>query len=109
MMILAGPKHWHLRAYDDPQAQAPAAAARLAEGPRTRRGGGGGPAAGAYRRMRRAGWALPPRERLEWARGKRRGVIVTDPHLPDEEDGAAPAFAVLNANQRGCNYPDKHL
>src|SRR5918911_1097258 len=48
-------------------------------------------------------------EPLEWARANGLDVIVTDHHLPDEEEGAPPAFAVLNANQRGCNYPDKHL
>lgn len=46
---------------------------------------------------------------LEWARENGLDVIVTDHHLPDEDEGAPPAFAVLNANQRGCQYPDKHL
>ncbi len=48
-------------------------------------------------------------EPLEWARANGLDVIVTDHHLPDEDEGAPPAFAVLNANQRGCNYPDKNL
>jgi single-stranded-DNA-specific exonuclease len=48
-------------------------------------------------------------EPLEWARANGLDVIVTDHHLPDDAEGAPPAFAVLNANQRGCNYPDKHL
>jgi single-stranded-DNA-specific exonuclease len=48
-------------------------------------------------------------EPLEWARGAGLDVIVTDHHLPDEEEGAPPAFAVLNPNQRGCEYPDKNL
>src|SRR5437868_3500231 len=48
-------------------------------------------------------------EPLEWARANGLDVIVTDHHLPDEAEGTPPAFAVLNANQRGCNYPDKHL
>src|SRR2546423_1430492 len=48
-------------------------------------------------------------EPLEWARAAGLDVIVTDHHLPDETEGAPPAFAVLNANQRGDNYPDKHL
>src|SRR5207237_6117706 len=30
-------------------------------------------------------------------------------HLPDEDEGAPPAYAVLNPNQRGCQYPDKNL
>ncbi len=48
-------------------------------------------------------------EPLEWARANGLDVIVTDHHLPDETEGAPPAFAVLNANQRACQYPDKHL
>src|SRR5256714_10088399 len=48
-------------------------------------------------------------EPLEWARGAGLDVIVTDHHLPDEDEGAPPAFAVLNPNQRGCAYPDKNL
>jgi single-stranded-DNA-specific exonuclease len=46
---------------------------------------------------------------LEWARANGLDVIVTDHHLPDAEEGAPPAFAVLNPNQRDCRYPDKHL
>jgi single-stranded-DNA-specific exonuclease len=48
-------------------------------------------------------------EPLEWARANGLDVIVTDHHLPDEDEGAPPAFAVLNPNQRGCSYPDKTL
>ncbi|HEV2800337.1 MAG TPA: single-stranded-DNA-specific exonuclease RecJ [Pyrinomonadaceae bacterium] len=48
-------------------------------------------------------------EPLEWARANGLDVIVTDHHLPDAEEGAPPAYAVLNPNQRGCRYPDKHL
>jgi single-stranded-DNA-specific exonuclease len=48
-------------------------------------------------------------EPLEWARANGLDVIVTDHHLPDEGEGAPPAFAVLNPNQRGCPYPDKNL
>ncbi|HVF55205.1 MAG TPA: single-stranded-DNA-specific exonuclease RecJ [Pyrinomonadaceae bacterium] len=48
-------------------------------------------------------------EPLEWARENGLDVIVTDHHLPDAEEGAPPAFAVLNPNQRGCPYPDKNL
>ena len=36
-------------------------------------------------------------------------VIITDHHLPDEDAGAPPAYAVLNPNQKGCSYPDKNL
>ncbi|HST53575.1 MAG TPA: single-stranded-DNA-specific exonuclease RecJ [Pyrinomonadaceae bacterium] len=48
-------------------------------------------------------------EPLEWARTNGLDVIVTDHHLPDEDEGAPPAFAVLNPNQRGCAYPYKSL
>jgi single-stranded-DNA-specific exonuclease len=48
-------------------------------------------------------------EPLEWARANGLDVIVTDHHLPDEDEGTPPAFAVLNPNQRGCAYPDKTL
>jgi single-stranded-DNA-specific exonuclease len=46
---------------------------------------------------------------LYWARKVGLDVIITDHHLPDEKEGAPPAFAVLNPNQAGCNYPDKNL
>jgi single-stranded-DNA-specific exonuclease len=48
-------------------------------------------------------------EPLEWAQANGLDVIVTDHHLPDADEGAPPAFAVLNPNQRGCAYPDKAL
>src|SRR5689334_6046066 len=48
-------------------------------------------------------------EPLYWARDHGLDVIITDHHLPDEDEGAPPAFAVLNPNQAGCEYPDKHL
>jgi single-stranded-DNA-specific exonuclease len=48
-------------------------------------------------------------EPLEWARENGLDVIVTDHHLPDTDEGAPPALAVLNPNQRGCDYPDKNL
>jgi single-stranded-DNA-specific exonuclease len=48
-------------------------------------------------------------EPLEWAQANGLDVIVTDHHLPDADEGAPPAFAVLNPNQRGCTYPDKNL
>jgi single-stranded-DNA-specific exonuclease len=48
-------------------------------------------------------------EPLYWARNNGLDVIVTDHHLPDEDEGAPPAYAVLNPNQRGCDYPDKNL
>src|SRR5204862_7637483 len=48
-------------------------------------------------------------EPLGWARATSLDVIVTAHHLPDRGEGAPPAFAVLNPNQRGCAYPDKTL
>ena len=48
-------------------------------------------------------------EPLFWARDHGLDVIITDHHLPDEKEGAPPAFAVLNPNQAGCPYPDKNL
>jgi single-stranded-DNA-specific exonuclease len=48
-------------------------------------------------------------EPLEWASANGLDVIVTDHHLPDADEGAPPAFAVLNPNQHGCTYPDKAL
>ena len=48
-------------------------------------------------------------EPLEWARNNGLDVIVTDHHLSDELKGNPPAFAVVNPNQPGCPYPDKHL
>jgi len=48
-------------------------------------------------------------EPLYWARDNGLDVIITDHHLPDENEGAPPAFAVLNPNQAGCTYPDKNL
>ncbi|HEX8846672.1 MAG TPA: single-stranded-DNA-specific exonuclease RecJ [Pyrinomonadaceae bacterium] len=48
-------------------------------------------------------------EPLYWAQSAGLDVIVTDHHLPDEGEGAPPAFCVLNPNQRGCSYPDKNL
>src|SRR5687768_9873617 len=48
-------------------------------------------------------------EPLEWARANGLDIIVTDHHLPDAKEGTPPAFAVLNPNQHGCEYPDKNL
>ena len=48
-------------------------------------------------------------EPLHWARANGLDIIVTDHHLPDADEGAPPALAVLNPNQHGCSYPDKHL
>src|SRR5262249_41231602 len=36
-------------------------------------------------------------------------LIVTDHHLPEAHQGVPNALAVLNPNQRGCEYPCKEL
>lgn len=46
---------------------------------------------------------------LEWAADNDLEVIVTDHHLSDEIRGNPPAVAIVNPNQPGCQYPDKHL
>lgn len=48
-------------------------------------------------------------EPLAWARENGLDVIVTDHHLSEPERGAPAAAAVVNPNQDGCPYPDKHL
>ena len=48
-------------------------------------------------------------EPLHWAQANGLDIIITDHHLPDEDEGSPPALAVLNPNQPGCHYPDKHL
>jgi len=48
-------------------------------------------------------------EPLIWAKENGMDVIVTDHHLSDEAKGNPPAFAVVNPNQTGCEYPDKNL
>jgi single-stranded-DNA-specific exonuclease len=48
-------------------------------------------------------------EPLVWAQANGLDIIITDHHLPDEDEGSPPAIAVLNPNQHGCNYPDKNL
>jgi len=48
-------------------------------------------------------------EPLEWAKENGIDVIVTDHHLSDDVRGNPPAFAIVNPNQPGCEYPDKHL
>ena len=48
-------------------------------------------------------------EPCAWAKENGMDVIVTDHHLSDETLGNPPAFAVVNPNQTGCDYPDKHL
>lgn len=46
---------------------------------------------------------------LNWAKENGMDVILTDHHLPDEALGNPPAYAVVNPNQTGCEYPNKNL
>ncbi|MBM3795040.1 MAG: single-stranded-DNA-specific exonuclease RecJ [Acidobacteria bacterium] len=46
-------------------------------------------------------------EVVKYARELGVDVIVTDHHLPEAE--IPPAYAVLNPNQPGCEYPEKNL
>lgn len=48
-------------------------------------------------------------EPIAWARENGLDFIVTDHHLSDPDRGNPDAFAVVNPNQPGCRYPDKHL
>jgi single-stranded-DNA-specific exonuclease len=45
----------------------------------------------------------------ETARRAGIDLIVTDHHLPEAHEGVPNALAVLNPNQRGCDYPCKEL
>ena len=47
-------------------------------------------------------------EPIRWARENDMDVIVTDHHLT-KDAGLPDAFAVVNPNQPGCEYPDKNL
>jgi single-stranded-DNA-specific exonuclease len=44
-----------------------------------------------------------------WAKENGIDLIITDHHLSDENLGNPDAFAVVNPNQIGCDYPDKNL
>ena len=48
-------------------------------------------------------------EPIAWARENGMDFIVTDHHLSDETKEIPGAFAVVNPNQPGCEYPDKNL
>ncbi|HET9478780.1 MAG TPA: single-stranded-DNA-specific exonuclease RecJ [Pyrinomonadaceae bacterium] len=65
--------------------------------------------AGGYKLVVSVDCGIRAHEPLYWARDNGLDVIITDHHLPDEDEGAPPAFAVLNPNQAGCEYPDKNL
>jgi single-stranded-DNA-specific exonuclease len=48
-------------------------------------------------------------EPATWAKENGVDLIITDHHLSDESVGNPDAFAVVNPNQIGCQYPDKNL
>ncbi len=48
-------------------------------------------------------------EPIAWAKENGMDFIVTDHHLSDEANGSPDAFAVVNPNQTGDEYPDKNL
>jgi single-stranded-DNA-specific exonuclease len=48
-------------------------------------------------------------EPIAWAKENGIDFIVTDHHLSDETKENPDAFAVVNPNQPGCEYPDKNL
>ncbi|NNE67299.1 MAG: single-stranded-DNA-specific exonuclease RecJ [Pyrinomonadaceae bacterium] len=47
-------------------------------------------------------------EAVDWATENGMDFIVTDHHLAKDK-GVPNAYAVVNPNQPGCEYPDKHL
>jgi single-stranded-DNA-specific exonuclease len=65
--------------------------------------------ADGYRLVISVDCGIRAHEPLHWAKRRGLDVIITDHHLPDENEGSPPAYAVLNPNQSGCNYPDKNL
>jgi single-stranded-DNA-specific exonuclease len=48
-------------------------------------------------------------EPATWAKENGVDLIITDHHLSDEAHGNPDAFAIVNPNQTGCEYPDKNL
>jgi single-stranded-DNA-specific exonuclease len=66
-------------------------------------------AADGYKLVVSVDCGIRAHEPLYWARDQGLDVIITDHHLPDESEGVPPAYAVLNPNQHGCDYPDKNL
>jgi single-stranded-DNA-specific exonuclease len=48
-------------------------------------------------------------EAADWAKANGVDLIITDHHLSDEIKGNPDAFAMINPNQTGCEYPDKNL
>ncbi len=46
---------------------------------------------------------------VEFANSVGLDVIITDHHLPKTGEQLPPAVAIVNPNQPGCPYPDKHL
>lgn len=62
-----------------------------------------------YRLVVSVDCGITAHEPLHWAQANGLDIIVTDHHLPDKDEGAPPAIAILNPNQHGCTYPDKNL
>lgn len=48
-------------------------------------------------------------EAADWAKENNIDLIVTDHHLADDAKGNPDAYAVVNPNQAGDEYPDKNL
>ena len=48
-------------------------------------------------------------EAANWAKENNIDLIITDHHLADDAQGNPDAYAVVNPNQAGCDYPDKNL
>ena len=48
-------------------------------------------------------------EPIKWAKENGLDFIATDHHLPDDENGLPDAYAVVNPNRTGDEYPDKNL
>src|SRR6266496_1974931 len=82
---------------------------RFTEGYRVQQAGLEKAVTDGYRLVVSVDCGITAHEPLHWARAHGLDIIVTDHHLPDADEGAPPALAVLNPNQHGCTYPDKNL
>ena len=48
-------------------------------------------------------------EAADWIKENGMDLIITDHHLADDDKGNPDAYAVINPNQAGDEYPDKNL
>jgi single-stranded-DNA-specific exonuclease len=48
-------------------------------------------------------------EAADWAKANNIDLIITDHHLADDAKGNPDAYAIVNPNQAGDEYPDKNL